>query len=77
MAIDLSGKDVKIKNIEGQEFVEKYGFPCPLGVKGRNSDNKLYEAQMGWRVSEPLLEGMKKTFSWINAQVKESHAATH
>ncbi len=77
MAIDLSGKNIKIKNIEGQEFVEKYGFPCPLGVKGRNSDNKLYEAQMGWRVSQPLLKGMEKTFSWINSQVKKGHAAVH
>ena len=42
MAIQLSGKDIKINNIEGQKFLDKYGFKCPVGVRGRNSDNKLY-----------------------------------
>ncbi|RAR47228.1 NAD-dependent epimerase/dehydratase family protein [Flavobacterium lacus] len=70
MAIQLSGKNIKINNIGGQEFVDKYGFSCPVGVKGRNSDNKLYKDKMGWEVSIPLLEGMKTTFTWINEQVK-------
>ena len=38
MAIDISEKNIKIYNIEGKEFEAKYGFPTPLGVKGRNSD---------------------------------------
>jgi nucleoside-diphosphate-sugar epimerase len=42
MAIKLSEKNIKIRNIYGEEFVKKYGFKCPLGVRGRNSDNKLY-----------------------------------
>ncbi|RKS26399.1 nucleoside-diphosphate-sugar epimerase [Flavobacterium endophyticum] len=69
MAIDLSGKDIKIKNIDGQEFIDKYGFKCPTGVRGRNSDNKLYKEKIGWEVSEPLKAGMVKTFSWINEMV--------
>ncbi|WP_027377820.1 NAD-dependent epimerase/dehydratase family protein [Kaistella palustris] len=72
IAIDISGKDLSIHNIEGQEFVDKYGFKCPLGVKGRNSDNKLYREKIGWEVSQPLVEGMKKTFDWINEQAKKS-----
>jgi GDP-D-mannose 3', 5'-epimerase len=70
MAIELSGKGLKIKNIEGQEFVDKYGFACPIGVMGRNSDNRLYREKMGWAVSMPLIAGMAKTFSWINEQVQ-------
>ena len=70
MAIELSGKNIKIENIEGKEFIEKYGFACPIGVKGRNSDNKLYKEKVGWEVSEPLIKGMKSTFEWINDQVK-------
>ena len=69
MAIDISGKNLTISNIEGEKFVEKYGFSCPLGVKGRNSHNKLYKENIGWEVSEPLIEGMKKTYEWINNQV--------
>lgn len=70
MAIELSGKNIKIENIEGQDFIDKYGFSCPTGVKGRNSDNKLYKEKMGWEVSQPLIEGMKTTFDWINEQVQ-------
>jgi GDP-D-mannose 3', 5'-epimerase len=69
MAIDLSKKDTVIKNIEGEEFIKKYGFKCPIGVRGRNSDNRLYKEKMGWEVSKPLIEGMSQTFEWINQQV--------
>ena len=69
MAIDISGKEISINNISGQDFIDKYGFSCPVGVRGRNSDNKLYKDMVGWSVSQPLLEGMKKTYKWINEQV--------
>lgn len=70
MAIDLSGKDLIVKNIKGEEFFIKYGFNCPVGVRGRNSDNKLYKEKVGWEVSKPLFDGMKNTYQWINKQVK-------
>jgi len=70
MAIDFSQKDITIKNIDGEDFQEKYGFSCPVGVMGRNSDNKLYHQKMEWSVSQPLKVGMKYTFEWINKQVK-------
>ena len=60
MAIQLSGKNITIKNIDG-----------PTGVRGRNSDNKLYKEKMGWEVSIPLVDGMTKTFEWINKQVNK------
>ncbi len=69
IAIDCSGKDIKINNIDGQDFIDKYGFPCPLGVRGRNSDNKLYKEKLGWEPTMTLREGMAKTFEWINEQV--------
>ena len=71
MAIDISGKDIWIKNIDGQEFEDKYGFKCPLGVRGRNSDNTLYREKIGWEVSQPLIIGMKKTYDWIDKQVNK------
>ena len=69
IAIDCSGKDIKINNIDGQDFINKYGFPCPLGVRGRNSDNKLYKEKLGWESTMTLREGMVKTFEWVNKQV--------
>jgi len=71
MAIDISGKNVGINNLGGQDFIDKYGFACPTGVRGRNSDNKLYREKIGWEVSLPLKAGMKKTFEWINKQVNK------
>jgi nucleoside-diphosphate-sugar epimerase len=66
MAIDISGKNITINNIFGKTFEEKYGFKCPIGVRGRNSDNKLYKEKIGWSVNQPLTEGMKNTYNWIN-----------
>mgnify|MGYP003633306408 CR=1 FL=1 len=62
MAIDISGKNIKIKNIDG-----------PIGVNGRNSDNKLYKKKMDWEVSKPLISGMKSTYEWINNMVKNNN----
>lgn len=70
MAIDISKKNIEIKNLDGEEFWSKYGFKCPVGVRGRTSDNKLYEEKVGWVVSEPLRIGLEKTFDWIDEQVK-------
>jgi nucleoside-diphosphate-sugar epimerase len=76
MAIAISDKNLEIKNIDGQEFIDKYGFKCPLGVKGRNSDNKLYREKVGWEVSEPLSIGLKKTYHWIKSQVDKKEIET-
>ena len=73
MAIDISGKSITIDNIQGQDFIDKYGFKCPIGVRGRNSDNTLYKEKLGWEVSQPLIEGMKSTYSWIDKQVDISN----
>ncbi len=68
IAIKLTGKNVKIKNLAGEEFKQKYGFKCPTGVRGRNSDNTLYREKMGWEPSQPLEVGIEKTFNWIEKQ---------
>jgi len=69
MIISISEKDLKIVNLEDQKFIDKYGFKCPLGVNGRNSNNTLYKEKVGWVVSEPLISGIKKTYEWIQQQV--------
>lgn len=71
IAIDASGKDLTIHNIDGEEFVAKYGFSCPLGVKGRNSHNALYRENVGWEVNQPLREGMLSTYNWVKDQVTQ------
>jgi nucleoside-diphosphate-sugar epimerase len=71
MAIDISGKSITIKNLDGENFLNKYGFKCPIGVRGRNSDNKLFKEKVGWESKSKLIEGMKKTYQWINEQVQK------
>jgi nucleoside-diphosphate-sugar epimerase len=72
MAINSSEKSISIKNIDGQEFIDKYFFKCPVGVRGRNSDNRLYKEKMNWEPSQPLKEGVSKTFEWIEKQVRQN-----
>lgn len=69
MAIEISKKDISINNLEGEAFYEKYGHKCPLGVKGRNSDNKLFVEKIGWDPDEALVSGMTKTYRWIDELV--------
>ena len=69
MAIDISGKNLNIENLDGDDFIRRYGHKCPVGVRGRNSDNRLYKAQIGWEVSQPLSDGMVTTYEWIASQV--------
>lgn len=71
LAIDISGKDIKIINIDGDDFSNKYGFKCPIGVRGRNSDNKLYREKVGWESTLTLKDGMEKTYKWINEMVRK------
>jgi nucleoside-diphosphate-sugar epimerase len=69
LAIAASGKNITIKNIDGEEFEAKYGFKCPTGVRGRNSDNTLFKEKIGSDVFYPLDKGVQQTFQWINKQV--------
>ena len=56
--IDISGKMVNIKHIDG-----------PTGVRGRNSDNTLIKEKLNWSPKQPLYDGLIKTFNWINKEI--------
>jgi len=59
MIAGISGKTITINNIPG-----------PTGVRGRNSDNKLIFEKLGWKPTQPLVEGITKTYNWINGLVE-------
>lgn len=59
MAMKVAGKSLDIKHIPG-----------PTGVRGRNSDNNLIKAKLGWAPSESLYDGMEKTYRWIAKEVE-------
>ena len=58
MVIGISNKQIEINNIPG-----------PLGVRGRNSHNDLIEQKLGWKPSQPLSNGIEKTYNWISSQL--------
>ncbi len=57
MVIELSGKTLAVKNVEG-----------PVGVMGRNSDNTLMKRMTSWEPKTNLKTGMKKTYDWVSSQ---------
>jgi nucleoside-diphosphate-sugar epimerase len=61
MVMEVAGKKLSIRHIEG-----------PLGVRGRNSDNRLINEKLGWKPARSLKEGIVKTYQWISQQVKNS-----
>jgi GDP-D-mannose 3',5'-epimerase len=55
---DIAGKKLTIQHKEG-----------PLGVRGRNSDNRLIKQRLGWAPTQSLRSGLEKTYAWIEQQV--------
>ena len=60
MIIDISEKEVVIKNIDVPQ----------LGVRGRNSDNTLIKEKLDWSSTQPLRVGIEKTYKWIKGQIE-------
>jgi GDP-D-mannose 3',5'-epimerase len=58
LIINISGKNLKIKNIFGKEFYDKYGFDCPVGVTEKLS-------AVGYR-KEISKQGLIETYNWVN-----------
>jgi len=60
IVMGIAGKSIQLKHIDG-----------PLGVRGRNSDNRLIREKLDWAPSKPLKNGLTKTYSWIEEQVSK------
>ena len=63
MIMRIAAKPLSIRNIPG-----------PLGVRGRNSDNRLINERLGWAPSQPLADGLTVTYRWIEQQVRRNAA---
>ena len=54
----VSGKRINVEWVKG-----------PVGVQSRNfSNERIYST--GWRARFPLMEGIRRTYPWIEAQVR-------
>lgn len=61
----------RVMKVTGKKLYKKH-IQGPLGVRGRNSDNALIREKLGWAPSQPLGVGLKKTYYWIEEQVRET-----
>lgn len=52
--------------------VKKKHVPGPQGVRGRNSDNTRLREVLRWEPRISLEEGLRRTYSWIEKQVRET-----
>jgi GDP-D-mannose 3',5'-epimerase len=68
LVMEVAEKNQSIRHIDG-----------PVGVAGRNSDNRLIKDRLGWAPKQPLRDGIVKTYAWIerqaNATAKSKSAA--
>ena len=58
LVMKLAGKELAIHHIDG-----------PLGVRGRNSDNRLIQEKLDWQPTLGLEHGLKRTYQWIREQL--------
>ncbi|MDE2333570.1 MAG: NAD-dependent epimerase/dehydratase family protein [Rhodospirillales bacterium] len=59
MVAEIAGKRIEVRHVPG-----------PLGVRGRNSDNRLIRERLGWAPSQPLRAGLERTYRWIEERVR-------
>ncbi len=64
--MSIAGKDLSLNHISG-----------PLGVRGRNSDNRRIIEKLGWAPSSSLADGLATTYRWVEKQVltRQQHSA--
>ena len=61
----------KIEKISRKKFKKNYQLDKPKGVRGRSSNNDLIRKLLKWEPKYNLSEGLKKTYQWIEEDIKK------
>jgi nucleoside-diphosphate-sugar epimerase len=61
------------EEIAGVKLERRYDLGAPKGVNGRNSDNTMIRAALGWEPSIKLRDGMERTYRWIEDEYLRTH----
>ena len=64
MIAEIAGVKIARKHIDG-----------PMGVRGRNSDNTLLRESLRWEPAISLEDGLARTYSWIEEQIRAKEAS--
>ena len=72
--VTINGLTETVMRIGGKRLRIRH-IPGPLGVRGRNSDNRLISKTLNWAPTQSLEAGLKKTYEWIEAQARAHIAA--
>ena len=59
--MDIADKKLELNHITG-----------PLGVRGRNSDNRLILEKLNWEPTQSLKDGLIPTYAWIQNQIMKN-----
>lgn len=54
-----------VEDVAGITLKRDYQLDAPQGVRGRNSDNTMIKASLGWAPSTSLRDGIERTYRWI------------
>jgi nucleoside-diphosphate-sugar epimerase len=65
IVMKIAGKQLTVNHVAG-----------PIGVRGRNSDNRLIAERLGWKPAQSWKAGLEKTYSWVAEQVNRKACAT-
>ncbi|MFC0406635.1 NAD-dependent epimerase/dehydratase family protein [Roseomonas elaeocarpi] len=64
--VSINGLVDIVEDIAGIRLQRHYKLDAPKGVRGRNSDNTMILAELGWEPSISLRAGLEKTYQWIH-----------
>ncbi len=73
--VTINGLVDIVEEIAGIKLDRKYDLAAPKGVNGRNSDNTKIREYLNWEPSIALRDGMRKTYEWIEREMRTNTAA--
>lgn len=60
-------------SFENKVLKRNHKLDAPVGVRGRNSSNKLIREKLHWEPSQKLITGLEKTYKWIKTQMVKNN----
>jgi GDP-D-mannose 3', 5'-epimerase len=65
-----------VSEVAGKKLQKRHNLTGPQGVRGRNSDNSRLRSVLGWEPKIFLREGLKKTYPWIEEELRKAGRVT-